>query len=185
MTALRAVYAFAALAWMQASVAYAQPSLRAASDVIKAGAMASLPATSGLGYDGPSPEFFAPVDDDALLRLAIRGPGQGYLSDGAVWRVKKAVLVYRLYDGVRADKFGRSWTLEEPTNHLMEYRNTYAICPAWNTFRYEVVCTLKVGARVVIGPTQSAKCEEDRMFFPATPAQQVFIPEPDSDLTGC
>ena len=117
-----------------------------------------------------------PTQDAPLLAQALAPSLKGGLCAGQVFVAVAPVRVYRVWDGAKAHtKLGRWWALAPPAEPVDAYRQRYAICPEWSALDRLVSCALKPGARVVVGPTQSASCEQS-LTLPKTPDLQVFIP---------
>jgi hypothetical protein len=109
------------------------------------------------------PPTFEKVTDSSVVvsvlnAYVIGTPGKGELCVGEVWRVKSPVTVYRLQNFSTDGKLGYWWALGPPQGTADDYRRDYVICPEWNAFTQIVVCQLKVGALVAVGPGQSATC---------------------------
>lgn len=121
------------------------------------------------------------VEDGALLRQALGESGKGGLCAGKVLQVRQALTVYRVWDDARPDsQFGRWWSFSPPAGPVSAYRRENAICPDWSALNAVKQCRLKVGAEIVVGPGQSARCG-DGMLLAASPVNQVFIPNDTRD----
>jgi hypothetical protein len=82
---------------------------------------------------------------------------------------------------------GAYWTFQRPSGSKDAYRATYQICAEWNDLDMLNECTIEVGAKVVIGPGQSADCEGG-VTYPRTAANQVLIvkgPDGRVPVNGC
>lgn len=115
------------------------------------------------------------IDDDGLRAKALGASGKGGVCTAAVFRVVTPRIVYRVFDGAKgASSDGRWWALDPPAGPRDAYRAAYGICEEWSGLDRLVACAVKVGAEVVVGPTQSAQC--GKTDYPKTPYLQVFIP---------
>ncbi|AMK78050.1 MULTISPECIES: hypothetical protein [Methylomonas] len=114
---------------------------------------------------------------DAELRQAAEGePGKGKLCKAKIFLVQMPVAVYRIWDSAWPDRArGNWWTLNYPAGSRDSYRQAEAICPEWSGLDRLIVCTVKVGTRVAIGPAQSADCANGLSYKPS-PENQVYIP---------
>ena len=120
------------------------------------------------------------VSDDALYKQALGEPTKGSLCTGQVFEAQKPVKVYRVWNKAKGyTKLGRWWSFSAPRGPIEAYRTQNAICPEWSDLDMVSECTLKVGARVVVGPGQSANCKAGS--FPVSPTNQVFIPNETKD----
>lgn len=127
-----------------------------------------------VGEVGPAPEGARPVEDAALLASALGEAGKGQLCEGEVFEVTSPVRVYRVWTASKPwSEVGRWWSLEPPSGTVEAYRRDNAICPEWSDLDRVSVCELVVGARFVMGPGQSATCEEGG--FEASAVNQVFV----------
>lgn len=107
------------------------------------------------------PAGLSPVEDAALLQEALGKTGEGKLCAGRVFTASQAgsVTVYRVWNSAKSyTEFGKWWSLSKPTGTVASYREENAICPEWSELNQLTRCTLKAGAKVVIGPGQSASC---------------------------
>jgi hypothetical protein len=115
------------------------------------------------------------VDDPDLLRSAVGAPGRGGLCSGKVFVAVAPVPLYRVWEGAGPDSaLGRWWTLTEPEGPRDAYRAANAICREWSALDRVSRCVLKTGARVVIGPGQSAQCNAGLLAQSAV--NQVYVP---------
>lgn len=137
-----------------------------------------------LGVDGVAcvgeldevPEGLSEIEDAALMGQALAASEKGGVCTAEVFVAQQTVRVYRVWDSSKDySKLGRWWAFERPEGPREEYREDYAICPTWSALDRLVACDLKVGAKVVIGTTQSAKCD-DGSILEKTDAIQVYIP---------
>lgn len=136
--------------------------------------MGLLPAFERVAVDGSEQGQKAAE----VLKYSLKPSGEGGLCQGEVWRSKARVSVYRLYDGVNAREKGRWWSFAPPEGSAEQYRSAYEICPEWNTFTQAVVCQLPASTLIAVGPGQSATCKQSPACLQASPANQVFIPDP-------
>jgi hypothetical protein len=144
------------------------------------------------------PEAAAPLagllevpDTDGLLAKARGAPGAGGVSGGVVYTVtaEGAVAVYRVFGGPAREN-GRWWALAPAVGTPEEFRKSFGICPLWNDLSREKRCTLKAGARVVIGPGQSVDCKAPRdapaaVSYEASATLQVYLDQPEAMIEGC
>lgn len=154
----------AALCALLAACAVASPRGAAAPEPACAGAVQAPPA--GL----------AEVADPALLAQAIGGPGEGRICTGKAFEARASgVVVWRVWNSARPHtEQGAWWTFDRPAGPRASYQAAYAICPEWSALDRVVRCTLTQGARVVVGPGQSARCAD--RTWPASAVNQVFVP---------
>mgnify|MGYP000141189616 CR=1 FL=1 len=120
------------------------------------------------------PDGLRPVQDAQLLAEASGEDGQGKLCEGRVFEAEKPITVYRVWN---SDKdytlYGRWWSLQKPEGPKAKYRKANGICPSWSALDVMSQCKLKVGAKIVIGPGQSAQCKD--FTFEKSATNQVFI----------
>ncbi|MBK9579081.1 MAG: hypothetical protein IPK50_19645 [Fibrobacterota bacterium] len=116
--------------------------------------------------------IFERLNDTAFVDSAEFGAGKGGVHDAAAYRVKagKTATVYRVFDKYA---FGRWWALSRPSGSKQNYRDAFAICPEWNALDSLMTCTLPEGARLVVGPGESAGCTAGG--FPRSDSLQAFI----------
>jgi len=123
----------------------------------------------------PPPAGLSEVTDPALLETALGAAGQGKLCAGKVFVVEQPVTVYRVWDSAKSyTALGRWWSFELPEGPKSDYRKDNDICPAWSALNQMSSCRLKVGAKIVVGPGQSAQCKCFK--YPKSAVNQVFIP---------
>lgn len=121
------------------------------------------------------PNGMVSATDDALLAKALGAPESGKLCAGKVFQAVKPVTVYRVWDASKSyTLYGRQWSFDLPVGPRGQYPVKNAICPEWSPLNTMSSCTIKVGAKVVFGPTQSAKCA-DGTVLPASPVNTVYI----------
>lgn len=97
----------------------------------------------------------------------VKGPDKGGVTYGDIVFAKEDVTVYRAYSEAPfecggqhpAGQYGGWWGLTRPQGSKEDYRNSVAICPAWNDLSMITTCTLAKGTAVLIGPTQSVSCD--------------------------
>jgi hypothetical protein len=125
--------------------------------------------------DAPPPAARA-VRDEALLREALDLSGKGKLCTGRVYEAVGPVTVYRVWHAARAyTEFGRWWSFSRPSGPVAAYREQNAICAEWSALDVVSECTIKAGARFVVGPGQSARCDGG-VVYPKSAVNQVYIP---------
>ena len=111
---------------------------------------------------------------------SIGAPGKGSLCEGQVFVAREPVTVYRVFStswktSKLAGPTGAYWTLEKPSGTSAQYRTTYEICQEWNDLDMLNECKVEKGAKVVLGPGQSATCEKSGGSFPGNAANQVVL----------
>ncbi len=156
----------------EASASVAQPGPAPTSEPV------APPASSCAGPAQRPPPALGLVDEPAPS-FAIGAPGKGSLCKGDVYVVKQPVTVYRVFSSTyetskKAKPAGAYWTLDRPSGSKDKYRTDYGICAEWNDLDKLNTCTVNVGAKVVIGPGQSAECENN-VTYPQSPVEQVLI----------
>jgi hypothetical protein len=143
-----------------------------------------VPESFSVGIDGKAcvgtvidpPAGLTEISDTELFQSALGGSEQGKLCTGKVFIVETPVTVYRVWDSSKSyTAFGRWWSLFYPEGSRDNYRKANVICPEWSALDRMSVCFLKIGARVVIGPGQSAKCSDSKVY-PQSPVNQVYVP---------
>jgi len=121
------------------------------------------------------------AQDPALLQKALGAPGKGQLCAGKVYTTVKPVTVYRVWNSAKAyTQLGSWWSLSRPGGPVDQYRADNAICPEWSDLNTVSECHLKVGAKVVVGPGQSASCDKG-VTYPPSATNQVFVPNETRD----
>lgn len=115
------------------------------------------------------------AEDDALLASAIGAPGKSKLCKGKVFVAEKPVTVYRVWDSAKSyTLYGNWWSFSLPKGPRNKYQVDNDICPEWSPLNIMSSCTIKVGTKVVVGPSQSAQCTAS--LLPASAVNQVYIP---------
>ena len=119
-------------------------------------------------------------DEEAPPSWSIGAPGKGSLCEGKVFTAKEPVTVYRVFSASwktskLAGPAGAYWTLEKPSGTAAQYRTTYEICQEWNDLDMLNECKIEKGAKVILGPGQSATCEKSGGSFPGNAANQVVL----------
>lgn len=130
---------------------------------------------------------FEATEDDELLADSIGQAEKGKLCQGKVFQSKKEsqVVLYRAWNSTNPySKLGNWWALTEPQGDVAQYRSDYEICYQWSPLDKMVRCTLKAGAKVVIGTGQSAYCSE-YLSYPASAKLQVYIKDPANSILDC
>lgn len=130
------------------------------------------------GQVDPPPAGLEPVTEPAPS-FSIGAPGKGALCEGKVFTVKQSVTVYRVFTAKfetakKAGPTGAYWTFQKPSGNRESYRSTYEICTEWNDLDMLNECKIEVGAKVVLGPGQSADCDSGTKY-PQSTANQVLI----------
>lgn len=133
-----------------------------------------LDGVACVGSIEPVPAALMEIEDPALLNEALGKSGDGKLCAGRVYSATQAVTVYRVWNSAKSyTEFGRWWSLSKPTGPVESYRQENAICPEWSDLNQLTRCSIKVGARVVIGPGQSATCMA--MMYEKSAVNQVYM----------
>ncbi|MGI9277919.1 MAG: hypothetical protein ACR2PT_24115 [Endozoicomonas sp.] len=126
------------------------------------------------------PEGLVEIDDRDLLEQSLGASDQGKLCAGQVFRAEEPVTVYRVWNQEKSYTiYGSWWSFEEPEGPKQEYRKDNGICPSWSSLDQMSSCTIKVGTRVVVGPGQSARCQN--MTYAKSDVNQVYIPNNSRD----
>ena len=122
------------------------------------------------------PDGLVKTTDNELLTLAIGVPTKGSLCKGQVFSTEKEVTVFRVWDKLNPiPLYGNWWSFLSPIGPREKYQVDNIICPEWNALNKMSSCTIKVGAKIVVGPGQSAKCS-DGGLLPSTAVNQIYIP---------
>lgn len=134
-------------------------------------------------------------NDALLLKSAVLNSGSGGICEGVVFEVTKEIIVYRVWNSTYPDsRLKNWWTFDQPTGTLKAYRKDYEICCQWGPRDTIEVCSLKPGAKIVVGPGQSVDCSKDTNHnksaccdttYDVSPKNQVYIGSPSQDLTNC
>ena len=119
-------------------------------------------------------------EEEAAPAWSLGAPGKGSLCEGKVFIAREPVTVYRVFSASwktskLAGPKGAFWTLERPSGTAAQYRATYEICQEWNDLDMLNECQIEKGAKVVLGPGQSATCEKSAGAFPGNAANQVVL----------
>lgn len=115
------------------------------------------------------------ADDTGLLQAALGRSGQGKLCEGKVFLAAQPVTVYRVWNSAKSHTvYGSWWSFALPKGPKQHYREAYGICPSWSALDRMTSCSIKVGAKIVVGPGQSAQCEQET--YAKSAVNQVFIP---------
>lgn len=121
------------------------------------------------------PRGMREVQDPALQRQSQDATGKGKLCIAKVFEAVSPVTVYRVWNSTKAyTEFGSWWSFSVPKGPEAAYRDANAICPEWSDLDRLSVCKIKVGARVAVGPGQSADCATVK--YAKNRTNQVFIP---------
>ncbi|MEZ4302289.1 MAG: hypothetical protein R3B70_45600 [Polyangiaceae bacterium] len=139
------------------------------------------PAPEGPACAGKvdSPPDGVTATDEPPPSFAIGAPGKGALCEAKVYVAAGAVTVYRLFTASyetskKAGPLGAYWTFQKPQGPKDAYRAAYEICDEWNDLDMLNECQIDTGAKLVLGPGQSADCEGDK-DYPPSAANQVLI----------
>ncbi|EPP4294759.1 hypothetical protein [Vibrio navarrensis] len=143
------------------------------------------PCIGSTTIDGELSSQFNPIQDTSLLSQAIGEPLQGKLCQGAVYESTQEVTIYRAWNSTNPNsQLGQWWSFQLPSGYTADYRKNFEICYQWSPLDKLAKCTLKAGAKVVVGNGQSAKCSE-YLSYPVSAAQQVFISDAASSVQDC
>ncbi len=132
------------------------------------------------------PPVFERITDPARVakilnpKWVLQKPGEGGICSGQVWHYKgpTPVTLYRLQDTRDDGGFGYWWTLSPPAASAEDIRRDNVICPEWNSMSQVVMCQVKLGAVLAVGPGQSQTCGKEpgsQYCLPASPVIQVNI----------
>ena len=130
---------------------------------------------------------FEAVDDVELLELALGEPDQGKLCQGQVYVSKEGsnVPIYRVWNSTHPkSEMGNWWVFNEPAGKVSQYRTDYAICYKWSPLDKLTRCTLKPGAKLVIGTGQSAECSE-YFRYAISAEKQIYLDEAAAFVSDC
>ncbi|MBY4675200.1 hypothetical protein K6T12_01165 [Marinobacterium sp. CAU 1594] len=137
--------------------------------------VAGIDGVACVGQVMSPPGGFVEVMDPPLLEKALGVSGKGGLCEGRVFEAAEPVAVYRVWNSDKSyTLYGGWWSFEPPHGTKAQYREANAICPSWSTLDRVSRCTLKVGSRVVVGPGQSAQCQD--FSYAKSAVNQVYIP---------
>lgn len=115
--------------------------------------------------------------ESELLARALGKSGAGKLCAGKVFQVISPVSVYRVWHSEKSyTLYGGWWSFTRPQGPQDRYREENAICPSWSALDRLSSCSIKAGAKIVVGPGQSADCQQDQLAYAKSPVNQVFIP---------
>jgi hypothetical protein len=93
--------------------------------------------------------------------------------------------IYRAYNGTHPQsKLGVWWALEEPSGSVSAYRRNYEICYQWSPLDRLVKCTLRAGARVVLGTGQSVVCSQ-HLTYSTSASLQLYVVDAERDAFDC
>lgn len=116
-----------------------------------------------------------PIYDRTLLQRAQGVSGRGGLCSANVWKLKKTMRVYRIWDQKDNDsQFGAWWLLERPTGLKDQYRFEYSSCAVPKALNHLISCEISVGSTVVVGTTQNNNCDDGP--HPKTSMNQIYLP---------
>ncbi len=139
--------------------------------------------TAPVGIDGIAcvgridalPAQLTAINDDQLLQTALGASGEGKLCFGQVLAATAPVTVYRVWNSDKSyTRYGSWWSFELPTGPKSSYRRDNGICPSWSALDRLSSCELKPGAKIVVGPGQSARCKT--LTYAKSAVNQVYIP---------
>lgn len=143
-------------------------------------ALGPLDGVACVGQIDAPPSGAVPVTDpavvDPLLERALGESERGSLCMGQVFEARSSITVYRVWNSEKDyTELGTWWSFAPPGESRESYREANAVCEEWSRLDRLVVCELKIGARFVIGPGQSAACETGPSY-PKSATNQVYIP---------
>ncbi|GIC76551.1 hypothetical protein [Moritella sp. F3] len=130
---------------------------------------------------------FTAVSDPALLAQSIGEPDEGKLCQGQVYVAKQntQIMLFRAWNSSNsASEFGEWWALKSPRGQIAQYRSDYQICYQWSPLDKMTLCSLKAGAKVVIGTGQSATCSS-YLDYPTSAKKQVYVANAEANLFDC
>lgn len=130
---------------------------------------------------------FTATSDPELLAQSIGDANEGKLCQGKVYVANKnaQVLLFRAWNSTNeTSELGNWWALKSPRGQISQYRSDYQICYQWSPLDKLTLCSLKAGAKVVIGTGQSATCS-DYLNYPTSAKKQVYIANADADMFDC
>jgi hypothetical protein len=138
-------------------------------------AVTGIDGVACVGRINTPPSGLVETKDESLLHKALGASGKGKLCAGEVFVAAKPVAVYRVWDSARGyTLYGSWWSFNPPKGPRNRYRKANDICPEWSALNRQSACTLKTGAEIVVGPGQSAVCDQSTLAKSAV--NQVFIP---------
>ena len=108
----------------------------------------------------------------------LGGAGQGRLCTAGAFVTERETRLYRVYGGGpgKAEKMGGYWTADPPTGTEAAYRRENVICQSFNALTEAVVCKVRPGVTLFVGPGQSASretCTDPREPRPAGDAYEA------------
>lgn len=130
---------------------------------------------------------FTAISDPELLAKSIGEQDEGKLCQGQVYVAKQntQVMLFRAWNSTNpASEFGEWWALKSPRGQISQYRKDYQICYQWSPLDKMTLCSLKAGAKVVVGTGQSATCSE-YLEYPTSEKKQVYVVNADEALFDC
>jgi hypothetical protein len=143
--------------------------------VVESPTPASMDGAACVGKIAPVPDGLKEVTDETLLQSSMGLSGKGQLCTGRVYEATKPVTVYRVWMKEKSyTQIGRWWSFQAPAGTRESYRQENEICPEWSALDMVSTCTIQVGARIVVGPGQSATCEGG-LTYEKSSINQVFI----------
>ncbi|HCS12284.1 MAG: hypothetical protein COS82_11305 [Zetaproteobacteria bacterium CG06_land_8_20_14_3_00_59_53] len=138
-------------------------------------ALSGIDGIACVGQINTPPAGLVAADDDALLKSVLGSGGKGMLCAGRVYQATAPVTVYRVWDSSKSNSlYGGWWSFNRPQGPRDSYRTENDICAEWSALDRMSSCSIKPGAKIVVGPGQSATCEHG--ILPKSAANQVFIP---------
>ena len=130
---------------------------------------------------------FTAVSDPELLAQSIGEANEGKLCQGQVYVAKQntQVMLFRAWNGSNpASELGNWWALKSPRGQISDYRRDYQICYQWSPLDKMTLCSLKAGAKVVVGTGQSTTCSE-YLEYPTSAKKQVYVVNAEANLFDC
>lgn len=112
--------------------------------------------------------------DSALMQQAQGISGHGGLCSANVWKLKKTMRVYRVWNQKDSEsQLGSWWLLERPTGLKDQYRFEFSSCTDPKELNHLISCEISVGSLVVLGTTQNNNCSDGP--HPKTSMNQIYL----------
>ena len=125
------------------------------------------------------------IEAPELVAQSVKGPEQGDLCQAKAYRVNRSFEVFRGWNSNNpGSELGKWWAFTMPAGRISEYREDFAICPSWSPLDMMTRCTLKEGAKVVLGTGQSARCNP-YLTYPASGEVQIYLDDGEHNLLQC
>lgn len=112
--------------------------------------------------------------DHDLLQQARGISGQGGLCSANVWKLKRPMRLYRVWNQKDSDsQLGSWWLLERPTGLKDQYRFEYSVCTPPKELNHLISCEISAGSSIVLGSTQNNSCSDGP--HPKTSMNQIYL----------